>query len=90
MGNPNESVVDKHNRLEKEIENGQERLRRLEPNSPLLRMASVDSCGINYDFGGIEGAKYANGTRTLGEAIDLYVKDLNRAVAAAEQRAQPA
>ena len=71
-------LEDSVEKIGKVISQRQEKLRRINPNSPLLKMIELTSFGLNYDFSGPEAAKYIG--KSKGEALEEYSDDLQKAI----------
>ena len=74
----NESAVEWQKRIEKEISELQKKLSEKDPQNPLLEMVKITSMGIDYDFGGLEGATYTG--KTIKESFEMYLQDLKETV----------
>ena len=64
--------------MEEIISQRQEKLRKINPNSPLLEIVQVTSTGIDYDFSKPGGKKYLG--KTMGEGLKIYANDLKQAI----------
>lgn len=66
-------------RLEKRITAAQEKLKKKDPDSPLLKMVRIDPIGMIYHhFEGEEGEKYLG--LKIEVALNNYATDLEQAV----------
>ncbi len=72
-----ETGTEWYKRIERDIIQSQDALRKIDPKHSLLELVKVTSISIDYDFGDVLGADYLG--LTQGEAMDRYIADLRRA-----------